>query len=115
MIRYIGGCCGFEPYLIRAVAEELAQERGCLPFSARKSDVDLSLWKNIEEKQHRHAGKYVRDLIMYLFVHIIIFQRISRILGYFDSLYRTTPFLSFMSPARPTDCLHFRSEITEKV
>jgi len=60
-VRYIGGCCGFEPYLIRAVAEELAQERGCLPFSARKSDVDLSLWKNIEEKQHRHAGKGSRE------------------------------------------------------
>ncbi len=24
-IRYIGGCCGFEPYHIRAVAEELAK------------------------------------------------------------------------------------------
>merc|ERR1712002_1431438 len=56
-VRYIGGCCGFEPYLIRAIAEELAQERGRLPFSARKSDVDLSLWKSIEEKQERHAGK----------------------------------------------------------
>ena len=27
-IRYIGGCCGFEPYHIRGVAEELAPERG---------------------------------------------------------------------------------------
>lgn len=26
-IGYIGGCCGFEPYHIRAVSEELAQER----------------------------------------------------------------------------------------
>jgi len=26
-VRYIGGCCGFEPYHIRAVAEELAAER----------------------------------------------------------------------------------------
>jgi len=56
-VRYIGGCCGFEPYLIRAIAEELSQERGRLPYSARKSDVDLSLWKSIEEKQVRHAGK----------------------------------------------------------
>jgi len=56
-IRYIGGCCGFEPYLIRAIAEELAQERGGLPYSSRKSDVDLSLWKNIERKQERHSGK----------------------------------------------------------
>jgi betaine-homocysteine S-methyltransferase len=27
-IRYIGGCCGIEPYHIRAVAEELEKERG---------------------------------------------------------------------------------------
>lgn len=27
-IRYIGGCCGFEPYHIRAMAEELSAERG---------------------------------------------------------------------------------------
>jgi len=27
-IRFIGGCCGFEPYHIRAVAEELQEERG---------------------------------------------------------------------------------------
>lgn len=27
-VRYIGGCCGFEAYHIRAVAEELATERG---------------------------------------------------------------------------------------
>merc|ERR1719445_973083 len=25
-IRYIGGCCGFEPYLIRAIAEELREK-----------------------------------------------------------------------------------------
>jgi len=27
-VRYIGGCCGFEPYHIRAVSEELCKERG---------------------------------------------------------------------------------------
>ncbi len=27
-IRYIGGCCGFEPYHIRALSEELEKERG---------------------------------------------------------------------------------------
>jgi len=27
-IRFIGGCCGFEPYHIRAVSEELTKERG---------------------------------------------------------------------------------------
>lgn len=33
-IRFIGGCCGFEPYHIRAVSEELSEERGgYLPFN----------------------------------------------------------------------------------
>jgi len=27
-IRFIGGCCGFEPYHIRALSEELSKERG---------------------------------------------------------------------------------------
>jgi len=27
-MRYIGGCCGFQPYHIRAIAEELEKERG---------------------------------------------------------------------------------------
>ncbi|XP_068167312.1 betaine--homocysteine S-methyltransferase 1-like [Antennarius striatus] len=35
-IRYIGGCCGFEAYHIRAIAEELAAERGFLPPSSEK-------------------------------------------------------------------------------
>ncbi len=37
-IRYIGGCCGFEPYHIRAVAEELAVERKCQPEASEKHD-----------------------------------------------------------------------------
>lgn len=35
-IRYIGGCCGFEPYHIRAVSEELAPERRLLPAASEK-------------------------------------------------------------------------------
>ncbi|XP_026212471.1 LOW QUALITY PROTEIN: betaine--homocysteine S-methyltransferase 1 [Anabas testudineus] len=35
-IRYIGGCCGFEPYHIRALAEELAPERGFSPAGSEK-------------------------------------------------------------------------------
>lgn len=27
-VRYIGGCCGFQPYHIRAITEELADVRG---------------------------------------------------------------------------------------
>ncbi|XP_063609165.1 betaine--homocysteine S-methyltransferase 1-like isoform X1 [Penaeus indicus] len=37
-VRYIGGCCGFEPYHIRAIAEELAEERGKLPASSAKHE-----------------------------------------------------------------------------
>jgi len=37
-VRYIGGCCGFEPYHTRAVAEELAVERGGLPASSEKHE-----------------------------------------------------------------------------
>jgi len=38
-VRYIGGCCGFEPYHIRAVAEELSAERGRLPPGSDKHDM----------------------------------------------------------------------------
>jgi len=38
-IRYIGGCCGFEPYHIRAITEELAKERGKLPKGSEKHDM----------------------------------------------------------------------------
>lgn len=37
-VRYIGGCCGFESYHIRAIAEELVEERGGkLPPGSNKS------------------------------------------------------------------------------
>ncbi|KAK5932271.1 hypothetical protein CgunFtcFv8_003990 [Champsocephalus gunnari] len=35
-IRFIGGCCGFEPYHIRAIAEELVTERRILPSASEK-------------------------------------------------------------------------------
>jgi len=35
-VRYIGGCCGFEPYHIRAVSEELSEERGRRPLAGAK-------------------------------------------------------------------------------
>jgi betaine-homocysteine S-methyltransferase len=44
-VRVIGGCCGFEPYHIRAMAEELAEEKGGLPEGSDKSDHDLSTLK----------------------------------------------------------------------
>merc|ERR1712079_472388 len=54
-VRYIGGCCGFEPYHIRAMAEELALERGGLPEASQKSDHDLKI----------HAGLEGRGLARY--------------------------------------------------
>lgn len=38
-VRYIGGCCGFEAYHIRAVAEELEKERGGLPKGSEKHEA----------------------------------------------------------------------------
>jgi len=43
-IRYIGGCCGFEPYHIRAMAEELRNERGRLPEASAKSEFARNLF-----------------------------------------------------------------------
>ncbi|XP_037657255.1 S-methylmethionine--homocysteine S-methyltransferase BHMT2 [Choloepus didactylus] len=45
-VRYIGGCCGFEPFHIGAIAEELAPERRFLPpvsgkHSNRGSGLDM--------------------------------------------------------------------------
>jgi len=35
-VRYIGGCCGFQAYHVRAMAEELAEERGKFPLGSEK-------------------------------------------------------------------------------
>ncbi|XP_022108462.1 betaine--homocysteine S-methyltransferase 1-like [Acanthaster planci] len=35
-VRFIGACCGFEPYHVRALSEELAKERGRLPAGSEK-------------------------------------------------------------------------------
>ena len=42
-VRVIGGCCGFESHHIRAMAEELAPERGGLPSGSEKSDHDFTI------------------------------------------------------------------------
>ncbi|XP_035658583.1 betaine--homocysteine S-methyltransferase 1-like [Branchiostoma floridae] len=38
-VRYIGGCCGFEPHHIRAISEELSPERGGKLGEASKKHV----------------------------------------------------------------------------
>lgn len=59
-IRYIGGCCGFEPYHIRALAEELAHERGFFPAGSEKHGT----WGSGLEM---HTKPWVRARYRYLF------------------------------------------------
>jgi len=57
-VRYIGGCCGFEPYHIRAMGEELRDVRGGrLPLSSDKSDYDLEYFKGLEANLARYKNK----------------------------------------------------------
>lgn len=56
-VRYIGGCCGFEPYHIRAICEELRDIRGKIPESSDKSDYDLSTHKELEKQFERYENK----------------------------------------------------------
>jgi len=56
-IRYIGGCCGFESYHIRAMAEELMEVRGKLPEASAKSDHDLAIHKELGSKMPRYQSK----------------------------------------------------------
>ena len=44
-VRVIGGCCGFESHHIKAMAEELAEERGRLPAGTVKSDYGFEIFK----------------------------------------------------------------------
>jgi len=67
-VRIIGGCCGIESYHIRAMAEELAPERNCLPTASRKSDLDLSILKEKEDKgrpefKGKGSKEYWMDLV----------------------------------------------------
>jgi len=52
-LRYIGGCCGFQAYHIRAIAEELAKERG---VTAPGSDKHEPWGKGLE----MHTKPWVR-------------------------------------------------------
>lgn len=66
-VRYIGGCCGFEPYHVRAMAEELAKERGNLPEGSDKSDHDLSNHRKKEEAgREEYKGKGCKEFWMEL-------------------------------------------------
>ena len=52
-IRYIGACCGMEPYHVRAFAEELKEERGKLP----PGHVQHAMWG---EGLKMHTKPWVR-------------------------------------------------------
>lgn len=56
-VRVIGGCCGFEPYHIRAMAEELRDVRGKLPVASAKSDYDLAIHKELGKDMPRYKAK----------------------------------------------------------
>jgi len=67
-VRILGGCCGIESYHIRAIAEELASERGRMPQASRKSDYDLSVLKKKgdmgrKEFQKKGSIEYWKTLI----------------------------------------------------
>ena len=55
-IRYIGGCCGFEPYHTRALSEELEKERG---KSCEASDKH-GMW-GASLRMHTKPWVWVRD------------------------------------------------------
>uniref|UniRef100_A0A672K890 Betaine-homocysteine methyltransferase n=1 Tax=Sinocyclocheilus grahami TaxID=75366 RepID=A0A672K890_SINGR len=66
-IRYIGGCCGFEPYHIRAVAEELATERGILPEASQKHGVWGSGLEMHTKPWVRARSRILHAILYYLF------------------------------------------------
>lgn len=54
-IRYIGGCCGFQPYHIRAIAEELTPERGGRPHEGARK------WEPNAGGLQMHTKPWVRE------------------------------------------------------
>ncbi|XP_013406704.1 betaine--homocysteine S-methyltransferase 1 [Lingula anatina] len=83
-VRYIGGCCGFEPYHIRELAEELAPERGGKrPPGADKNGVwgdsmaestisnhtptrnNKEYWQSVVPASGRPGGRLVNEIVSY--------------------------------------------------
>jgi len=64
-VRVIGGCCGFESYHIRAMAEELCEERKRRPEGSDKSDYDFSTLKTRSGPDFANKGnkQFWLDLI----------------------------------------------------
>ncbi|XP_033640100.1 betaine--homocysteine S-methyltransferase 1-like isoform X1 [Asterias rubens] len=63
-VKYIGGCCGYEPYHIRASAEELAAERGCRPPGADNHEGFKALERSSFKEQWERANpEYWANLV----------------------------------------------------
>ncbi|KAK3855074.1 hypothetical protein Pcinc_038502 [Petrolisthes cinctipes] len=64
-VRYIGGCCGFEAYHIRAIAEELAEERGKWPAASDKHEPwgAANRLSTVPYLQKRVGREYWQDLV----------------------------------------------------
>lgn len=63
-VRYIGGCCGFEPYHVRAIAEELAKERGKRPPGADMDRGPEGLKLSVSKHHNKRSEKeYWNNLV----------------------------------------------------
>merc|ERR1719357_2260016 len=63
-VRYIGGCCGYEPYHIRAMAEELTPERGRgIPGADTSGGVEALQKSAFKEQWERGNDEYWKTLI----------------------------------------------------
>ena len=60
-VRYIGGCCGFEPHHIRAMSEELKAERGKdAPITQQYGDI-LSGFRTSSSENWRNRCLLIRN------------------------------------------------------
>merc|ERR1719505_83318 len=60
-VRYIGGCCWTQGYHIRAMAEELKEERNRLPIASSKhGGLDLNVFDSVRE---RSGVNYWKNMI----------------------------------------------------
>ena len=63
-VRYVGGCCGFEPYHVRALAMELEAETGKRAPGRRHADKWAESLKEIyKNDRDRVTEEYWRDLV----------------------------------------------------
>ena len=116
-VRVVGGCCGFESHHIRAMAEELSEERGRLPAGSDKSDHDLRLLSKkaeIRRQQFKEEGSGGMELFDNKSVHFNDnddiddddddVQEQQGVLVEDDPKHRKTTVSCFLQPAPPSSC-----------